>query len=179
MSKNFLIVQHSSATDSWGTPLDIIRRVYNVLDGIDLDPASSEAWNKTVNAEHFYTKDQNGLVQPWAGRVFVNPPGGKTAGKSNTGLWWDKLTKEVARGKITDAIFVAFSVEALAMTQQFDRCMLDFPFCIPAKRIAFVSEGEAKSSPSHSNAIVYVPGLYDRTGTFRTCFSGLGKVVVP
>lgn len=40
----------------------------------DLDVASPTHTHAHVPAAHFYTKEEDGLVQPWFGRVWMNPP---------------------------------------------------------------------------------------------------------
>ncbi len=78
-------------------------------------------------------------------------------------------------GLLTHALFMAFSAESLQNTQGKDEPpMLAFPFCIPAKRIQFVSRGVEKTQPSHSNAVIYVPGKVDNTDKFVEVFSALG-----
>lgn len=68
-------------TDEWLTPPSIIR----ALGEFDLDPCSpiNRPWN-TAN-EH-YTITDNGLVLPWNGRVWLNPPYGDVMQK-----WIKKL----------------------------------------------------------------------------------------
>lgn len=63
-----------SKTDEWLTPPDIIEK----LGEFDLDPCSpvNRPWD---TAKYHYTKDNNGLAQPWAGRVWLNPPFGNQA----------------------------------------------------------------------------------------------------
>lgn len=168
-------IQHSTRTDQWGTPPDIIARVKEVFDGIiDLDPASSYIWNETVGATRYLI---SGLDVPWSGSVYVNPPGGKVGNKSYAGLFWKKLMSEVDSGRITHAVFMAFSAEALQNTQKpGQRAMMDYTFCVPSKRIHFVSPGVEKHAPSHSNVIVYVPGTVNCEASFRAAFETLGCV---
>ena len=57
--------------DEWYTPTEIIRS----LGEFDLDPASSEqAFRLNQSAKKIYTAKENGLVQPWEGRIWLNPP---------------------------------------------------------------------------------------------------------
>jgi hypothetical protein len=57
--------------------------------------------------------------------------------------------------------------------------IMDFPFCVPAKRLHFLAEGNIQpEAPSHSNVIVYVNGTRDATATFSRVFASVGKVRV-
>lgn len=176
-----LNVQHSSRTDGWYTPAKILELARTVLNTINLDPASSEEANEQVKASFFYTEHEDGLSVRWIRdcTVFLNPPGGKVGNKSKAGLFWKKLMEYRDAGHLTDAIFLAFSVEALQSTQgKGCKPIAEFPFCVPAKRIAFMpADGSKKSAPSHSNMIVYVPGSLDRTELFVETFKTLGAVV--
>ena len=61
------------------TPREWIDRARAVLGGIDVNPASSELAQKTVNAQEYFDKERNGLRQVWRGRVWLNPPYSLTA----------------------------------------------------------------------------------------------------
>lgn len=58
--------------DEWLTPPEIITS----LGAFDLDPASpvNRPW---PTAKQHYTAYDNGLIKPWLGRVWLNPPYGK------------------------------------------------------------------------------------------------------
>ena len=60
-----------SGTDVWLTPPHIIE----ALGPFDLDPCASlnRPWD---TARHHYTIEDDGLIQPWFGRVWCNPPYG-------------------------------------------------------------------------------------------------------
>ncbi len=182
------IVQHSSATQEHYTPHAVIEAAHRTLGGIDLDPASCGIANKVVKAAAYYTKADDGLLQKWQGRVLVNPPGGKTAGKSNAVIWWNKLATEWELGHVQQAIFIGFSIEILQTSQRgVNMTPLDFPFCIPSARLDFLnSELQPQGSPTHSNVIVYLPHMRIGGGDpqagisrFRAAFQGIGRVVVP
>lgn len=68
--------RHSSATPEHFTPSPFVEAARQTLGGIDFDPASCAAANRVVRATHYLTKEDNGFTRAWAGRVFLNPPGG-------------------------------------------------------------------------------------------------------
>lgn len=66
-----------SGNGDWGTPQDLFDRLDRVW-SFTLDPAASDENHKCAR---YFTKEQDGLAQPWQGeRVFLNPPYGKVIG---------------------------------------------------------------------------------------------------
>ena len=64
-------------SDSWFTPRTYVEMVRSALGGtIGFDPFSSRTAQKTVQAEKFYTVDDDALKTPWPAckTVFMNPP---------------------------------------------------------------------------------------------------------
>ncbi len=61
-------------SDEWFTPPSLIESVRQVLNEIDLDPASCQTAQQVVRAKKFYTTQDDGLSQPWSGSVWLNPP---------------------------------------------------------------------------------------------------------
>lgn len=189
--------QHSSKSNEHYTPEAVVTAARITMGGIDLDPATCATANGHVRATFGFTQqsDPPSLLRSWHGRVFLNPPGGKTAGKSNAKLWWQKLAAEWQAGRVTQAIFLGFTIEILQSTQvdSSGPIPLDFPFCIPSRRLDFLDENlQPQGSPTHANAIVYLPprdldcgalkGIsphHAGTYRFQDAFSPIGRVVVP
>lgn len=67
-------VSNNSGENEWYTPECYIESARLVMGSIDLDPASSEIANQTVNANLFYTQEEDGLSKEWFGNIWMNPP---------------------------------------------------------------------------------------------------------
>jgi hypothetical protein len=171
-------IQHSSRSDEWYTPKWVMDLVHKVIGYPTFDPASSLEANEVVKATHFFT--DRSLEKPWLpGSIYLNPPGGKVKNKSQSRLFWEKLMSHHETGLMTDAIFMAFSAEALQYTQASPKAITDFTFCVPDKRIRFIHPDGRSESPSHANVIVYVPGTVDATDSFIQTFQDVGGMCRP
>lgn len=164
---------HSSATNEWYTPANIIEAARQALGDIDLDPASCEAANVTVRADRYHTSDDDGLAQPWHGRVWLNPPYGKTGGESNQAIWSRRLIAEYEAGRTTAAILL---VNAVPGNEWFTP-LKQYPICFPNGRLRFVAaDGSPGPAPTHGNALIYFGPDVAR---FRRAFSDIGQVLMP
>jgi phage N-6-adenine-methyltransferase len=84
---------NSSVNHAWRTPTALLDRLYAALGApFDLDPCSPTGDRRTapVRARVYYTAEDNGLALPWRGKVFVNPPYGRTLRQ-----WVSKAQAEV------------------------------------------------------------------------------------
>jgi phage N-6-adenine-methyltransferase len=92
--KSYKDVAHSSASDEWSTPQDLVDELAAEFapNGFTLDPAASDANHK---APHYYTQETDGLSRPWFGRVFLNPP----FSHRQIGAWMTKAQEEVESGR--------------------------------------------------------------------------------
>ena len=88
--------------DEWYTPPEVIEAARQCMGGIDLDPASTAKANETVQAKAIYTVEDDGLIQPWHGRVFLNPPFSAQLKRA----FCDRLRESVASGDVTQAVLV-------------------------------------------------------------------------
>jgi ParB family transcriptional regulator, chromosome partitioning protein len=179
------VAKHSSATVEHYTPEAVIHAAHTTMGAIDLDPAScAQANDEVVRATKYLTAEQDGLTYAWNGRVWLNPPGGKDErARSRTKTWWCKLCDEYLSGRVTQALFLAFNVEFLQVSQAgCPIAAMALPFCIPSKRLCFfyVEAGTKRlkvgGGPTHANAIVYLPDREDPASVtrFHTVFAPIG-----
>lgn len=70
-------VHFSTATAEWATPQCLFERLADRFGPFDLDPCASA---ENAKSARYFTIDQDGLSQPWQGRVFMNPPYGRGIG---------------------------------------------------------------------------------------------------
>ena len=88
----------SSKTENWATPPELFAELHKEFN-FNLDVCASNWNNKLPN---YFTKEQNALVQEWAGSVFMNPPYGREIGK-----WIRKAYEESLKGSMVVCLIPA------------------------------------------------------------------------
>ena len=151
----------TSNSPEWHTPPHIIERTIRVMGAIDLDPCSNSHQCPNVPATRHYTQEDDGLVQDWHGRVYMNPPYGRVIV-----LWIDKLVKEYQAGRVTQAIAL---LPARTDTRWMAR-LRSFPRCFLRGRLKF--SGCENSAPFPSTVMALGCLLED----FVAAFGDLGDV---
>lgn len=92
-------VHFSSATDEWATPQFLFDELTWIFGRFTLDPCATP---QNAKCERFFTRERDGLVQPWDGKVFVNPPYGREIGR-----WVQKSFEESLRGALVVCLLPA------------------------------------------------------------------------
>ena len=124
----------------WYTPPYIFDAL-NIL--FDLDPCSPKQGGVVPARHKFSLPEQDGLVEPWFGRVWLNPPYGK-----ETGVWLRKLA---AHG---DGIALVF---ARTGTRWFQEVAAQASqICFISGRVKFISgaTGELGASPGADSMLL-------------------------
>ena len=89
------LVMHSADSVEWYTPPDLFAELAARYGPFDLDPCAdprSPIWPLVPN---HWTAEDDGLVQPWFGRVWMNPPYGEDCPP-----WLERAGREVALGNV-------------------------------------------------------------------------------
>ena len=94
-----LSVHYSSATAEWPTPQDLFDDLSRSYGGFTLDPCATQ---ENAKCARFFTKEDDGLTQPWTGKVFMNPPYGR-----EIGLWVKKAWEESLKGTLVVCLLPA------------------------------------------------------------------------
>lgn len=184
--------EHSSLTAEHYTPRALTDMAREVMGDIDLDPASSHAANRLVDARRYYTLEAgvDGLEQQWTGRLWINPPGDSTGALPRK--FWGKLAASVASGRVSEFIWLAFNISQLRTLQHCRWLLEECSVCIPQDRIKFIKAFEVPpqadlfatsnmlpapvegTSPTKDNALMY---WGKRHRLFRQVFGRLGLVL--
>lgn len=164
----------SSKSEEYDTPNHILEMARSVLGEFDLDPASNEDAQKNVQAKIYYTKEQDGLSQTWIGRIWLNPPYGKTNGESNQELWSQHLVEEYRTGNVTEAILL---VKAALGYRWFEELFRNWPVCFLRDRLSFIlDDGNDKGQSKQGTAIFYLGKDFMK---FAEAFRHMGRIIPP
>jgi ParB family chromosome partitioning protein len=162
-------VGHNSGENEWYTPERFLDAAREAMGGIDCDPASSVAANKTVKADVFFTKKQDGLARKWRGKVFMNPPYSQPL----IGAFAEAVCDKLKSGEIERAIVL---VNNATETVWFQRMLsVADAVCFVKGRVKFLdAAGGAVGAPLQGQAILCLGG--DKNG-FLARFSEFGQVL--
>lgn len=164
------LVRTFSKSNEWYTPRRYIRAIREVLGCIDIDPASCALANQVVQASVYYDRETDGLAHDWPGKIYLNPPYGRTAGHvSNQEVWIKQLIKQYQAGITKEAILL---VNASTDTNWF-QLLWAYPICLTDHRIHFWSRDGGQGS-THGSAFAY---FGSNPQQFITVFSQFGVVV--
>jgi len=178
-----------STGQSWLTPPEIIDKVVDVFQEIDLDPCgSARGW---VSAKQTYTgprawggDGRDGLSEPWTGRIFVNPPYGRTAphpeicgGRATSMADWLRKCEESSQKGCDVIALVPAAVETnFWFNSVWDKAVV----CFLRHRVVFWTRNDnkvpvpAKSCIPKPIAVLYYGNAYE--WAFRSIFGQVGFV---
>ena len=132
------------------TPQYILDAVIVCMGAIYPGLCSNSQEIPNVSAARHYTAQDNGLVQPWVGRVFINPPFGPGVER-----WFSKLYQERLVGRTTEAIVLWKSAIETAAWKTLTE--ISCRVCFPSARIRFIGpSGDDGTGPTFSPALFYV-----------------------
>lgn len=158
-------VTNNSGENEWYTPPKFIEAARIAMASIDIDPASSDAAQKTVMARKYYTAETNGLNQTWTGNVWLNPPYSQPL----INQFIEKVTTE----DISAAIVLVNNGTETAWGQRI--LSAADAVCFPRGRIKFHDKtGKPANTPLQGQMLVYIG---DKPQRFASVFEDIGVVL--
>ena len=130
----------------WGTPIHIYDTI-NDYYKFNLDPCAANG--DIAKCERFFTPAEDGLKQPWNGRVFLNPPYGR-----HLKYWMQKAALELQVG---NAQVVVALIPASIGTKWFHEIVYPHiaSIIMVRHRISFVDlDGTKNSSAANHDSII-------------------------
>ena len=163
---------HTPAGLATGSTHDVMSPVWEFYDGeIDLDPASHPVANRGVRAKRIYTVQDNGLMQQWNGKLWINPP------FSIYAEFAAKFEEEWRSGRVTEALL--YHSDRHVSSKYFQPLLtLCAAKVVIAGRIHHGGIGDEVKQPAPPSGygILYFGKRVDR---FKSIFQRLGTVWVP
>lgn len=189
---------HSCASPEHYTPGEFVEAARHVLGAIDLDPASCARANATVRAARFYSAKDDGLAQPWHGRVILNPPGDGNRGRLVKAFWRKACEHALYGGPNAAVLWVGYSLGPLPRLSgcepfgdgtpcpgptSWPHVFVDAraPGTTGGGRIMWIdgATGEPGPQPGHGNYFCLLGGNREQRARFRQVFGAFGACVTP
>lgn len=193
---------HSSKTDDHGSPPEFIELARRTMGRIDVDPASSEKWNRNVRATRIITADERFQRTPWfpgapaplklrtnparphrnsasVGTFFGNPPGSKR-GDLVAEFWW-ACAEYFRLGWASSGVYVGFNLEQLGRLQRVGASShpLQHITLVPEKRRDYL-DGKTlrlQEDATHSSFVTLLTRSAREIETFVCLGRELGHVI--
>jgi len=168
----FLVKQEQFRTsftgeNEWYTPLQYIDAARKVMGEIDLDPATSEFGQKRIQAKSHFTQKENGLVLPWHGKIWLNPPYSQPL----ISQFIEKAINEHEQKQITELIALTHNHTD---TQWFHSLESISSFlCFTKGRIKYEKEDGTIAAPTQGATFFYIGSHSHR---FREVFQAFGFI---
>ena len=151
------------------TPKYIIEAVRRTLGPIELDPASCEKANEIVQAERFFTKDDDALKQDWSCRthrtLWMNHPYQRDLNKP--------FIEKLIDSYNSRCFFEAICITENSTSENWFQPLLKFKQCFLSKRVSFYHKGNPTGTPRCGHVVTY---LCRSPGGFERNFRDLGHV---
>jgi hypothetical protein len=185
------LINQSSGLVEYYTPMEIVEAARSTMGGIDLGPASCLEANERIGASTIFTVKDDGLAQPWFGRVWMNHPFGKPQKACRPGCtktscakrgyhlqtdkpgnadWINKLVTEYQSGRVKQACCITFA----CTSEAWFRPLLRRPQCFLYGRTNYCLPGGAVlHGVTKGSCVTYFGQDVER---FAACFRHLGEI---
>jgi ParB family chromosome partitioning protein len=162
-------VGQATGDNEWYTPTRYIDAAREAMGEIDCDPASSEIANRSIRATIYHSTEDNGLVQPWAARVWMNPPYAQPLISD----FCAELIKRIDAGEVRQACVLVNNATETGWGQQL--ITRAAAVCFPRGRVRFIDpEGQPSGAPLQGQIVAYFGTAADK---FAEAFASFGVVL--